>query len=181
MSLRQEYTAGRIRILDALLASLSFAAAALSAVFLSGWRRGLLAAVFLLISVAALTRAIRAKTARGAAPKESDAHLVQLLDENGNGIADWDLLDRTGVVIGRSSREMSVDIDLTRSAYDALIEEEHAVLNFSGGSWYVEDVSAKNGMELLRRGKTYGLAKGAPCMLVSGDIMCLAGARLKFI
>lgn len=39
-----------------------------------------------------------------------------------------------------------VDIDLSDVEYASLISKEHAVLNYSSGSWFIEDLESENGV-----------------------------------
>ena len=56
---------------------------------------------------------------------------------------------------------------------------EHAVLNYSAGSWYVEDLNSKNGVSVQKGDKRkYKLAPGHPCLLARGDILYIGLVRL---
>ncbi|OYP51475.1 hypothetical protein CG709_02420 [Lachnotalea glycerini] len=107
---------------------------------------------------------------------------VILLSENDEKLTSWDIYGKNGLVIGRDIGENQVDINLDQTTYASMIDIEHAVLNFSGNDWYVEDISVKNGVSIQKTdGKKYKLAYGKPCKLERGDIVCVALTRLQVI
>ena len=105
-----------------------------------------------------------------------------LLNEEGTRIASWNLYGKTGLVIGRDVGENHVSVDLNDVTYASMISVEHAVLNYSGDSWYIEDISEKNGVSVEKRdGKKYKLSYGKPCKLERGDIIFIALTRLQIL
>lgn len=107
---------------------------------------------------------------------------VVLLGENDNRLASWNIYGKNGIVIGRDVGENNVTINLNDSTYASMIDVEHAVLNYSGDYWYIEDISDKNGVSIQKRdGKKYKLAYGKPCRLEKGDIICVALTRLQIL
>lgn len=115
-------------------------------------------------------------------PRTQKAEITEavLLNEEDGVVASWLLHEKTSAVIGREAGENQVDINLNGSAYAAMVEVEHAVLNYTGGAWYVEDLSSKNGTSVQPRadGRKYKLAAGQPCRLHNGDILHIGLARL---
>lgn len=104
---------------------------------------------------------------------------VILLSEENTFLARWNLYGKTGMVIGRDIGENQVDINLDHTTYAGMIEVEHAVLNYSGNDWFVEDISIKNGVSIQKSdGKKYKLAAGKPCKLEKGDIIYIALTKL---
>lgn len=102
-----------------------------------------------------------------------------LLNENDTELAHWDLYGKNGVVIGRDVGENHVTVNLSEATYASMIEVEHAVLNYSENNWYIEDISAKNGVSIQKSdGKKYKLAPLQPCKLEKGDIIYIALTRL---
>ncbi len=78
--------------------------------------------------------------------------------------------------------ENHVTVNLDQAVYASMIDVEHAVLNFSGNDWYVEDVSAQNGVSVQKMdGKKYKLAYGKPCKLERGDIIFIGLTRLQLL
>lgn len=103
-----------------------------------------------------------------------------LLNDEDHPLASWPLYGKVSMVIGRDAGENQVDINLDSSAYASMIDVEHAVLNYSAGGWYVEDLSSQNGILVQKRkdGRKYKLAPGKPCRLEAGDIIYVGLARL---
>lgn len=113
----------------------------------------------------------------------SDSELITeivLLSEEDTELLTWDLYGKTAMVIGRDVKENQVDIDLGRSPYASMVEIEHAVLNFSGGNWYVEDLGSSNGISVKKEedGRTYKLSSDTPCRLERGDCLYIGLNRL---
>ena len=113
------------------------------------------------------------------APGTALTELV-LLGEDGTRLASWNIYGKNGVVIGRDIGENHVTVNLNNVTYASMIDIEHAVLNYSGDSWYIEDVSEKNGISIEKiDGKKYKIAYGKPCKLERGDIIHIALTRLQ--
>ncbi len=87
---------------------------------------------------------------------------------------------RTSALIGRDVKENEVDIDLGQGPYAGMADIEHAVLNFSAGSWYVEDLGSKNGLRLKKAadGRMYRLSPDLSCKLEKGDCLYVGMNRL---
>lgn len=115
------------------------------------------------------------------APFQALTELV-LLNEKNEKMTSWNLYGKNGLVIGRDVGENQVDINLEQTTYASMIEVEHAVLNFSGNDWYIEDISSKNGVSIQKTdGKKYKIAYGKPCRLERGDIIYVTLTRLQII
>lgn len=107
---------------------------------------------------------------------------VVLLGENDSRLASWNIYGKNGIVIGRDIGENNVTINLNDSTYASMIDVEHAVLNYSGNNWYIEDISEKNGVSIQKRdGKKYKLTYGKPCKLEKGDVIYVALTRLQIL
>ena len=106
---------------------------------------------------------------------------IELLSDTGEAIAFWDLYQRVSAVIGKDLRENHVDIDLQKSEYRSTVDLHHAVLNFSGGDWYVEDLGSRNGIMVQKNvdGRKYKLDRNQPCKLEYGDILFVGMCKLK--
>ena len=61
--------------------------------------------------------------------------------------------------------------------FRSMIDVEHAVLNYTAGSWYVEDLNSRNGIAVQKAadGKKYRLSADKPCRLEKGDILFVGG------
>ena len=113
--------------------------------------------------------------------EENPTELV-LLSEEGGHIASWNIYDRNGLVIGRDVGENHVTINLENTTYASMIDIEHAVLNYAGNNWYIEDISSKNGVSIQKRdGKKYKITYGKPCKLELGDIIFIGLTRLQIL
>lgn len=105
---------------------------------------------------------------------------LALVNEENEVVKEWSILDKTSLLIGKSTNKNQVDIDLNLSIYSNLIEEEHAVLNYAGGNWYVEDICMENGVKIQKAqdGVQYRLVKYSPCSISKGDILFIAKTKL---
>ncbi|MDE6357457.1 MAG: FHA domain-containing protein, partial [Eubacteriales bacterium] len=111
---------------------------------------------------------------------------INLLNEQGNSIKSWDLYGKTSLIIGKDRKNQYndvtlVDINLNDCAYATLIDVEHAVLNYSNGCWYIEDLDSKNGVSIkkLTENKKYKLSKDQPYKLEKGDSIYLGLTELQ--
>lgn len=105
-----------------------------------------------------------------------------LLNEEGDRLASWEIYGKNGIVIGRDVGENHVTINLDHTTYAGMIEIEHAVLNFSGDTWYIEDISDRNGISIQKSdGRKYKISYGKPCRLEQGDIIFVGLTRLQLL
>ncbi len=111
---------------------------------------------------------------------------INLLNEQGNVIKSWDLYGKTSLIIGKDRKNQYndvtlVDINLNDCAYATLIDVEHAVLNYSNGCWYIEDLHSKNGISIKKQmeNKKYKLSPEQPYKLEKGDIIYLGLTELE--
>lgn len=79
---------------------------------------------------------------------------ILLLGEDNNITDTWDIYRKTSIVFGRDEGENQVDINLKNTDYAGTVDGEHAVMNYSGGSWYIEDLDSENGTRIQRNGRT---------------------------
>lgn len=98
---------------------------------------------------------------------------IVLLNEEDKPLMSWDIYGKTAMVIGRDVKENQVDIDLGQSPYASMVDIEHAVLNYSAGSWYVEDLGSSNGISVKKvsDGRVYKLSRDTACRLERGDCL----------
>ena len=111
---------------------------------------------------------------------------INLLNEQGNIMKSWDLYGKTSLIIGKDRKNQYndvtlVDINLNDCAYATLIDVEHAVLNYSNGCWYIEDLYSKNGISIKKQTETrkYKLSPEQPYKLEKGDIIYLGLTELE--
>lgn len=106
---------------------------------------------------------------------------ISLLNKDGEIISTWELYGKISAVIGKDIGENHVDINLNETPYAAMIDVEHAVLNYADGNWYIEDLDSKNGISIQKVGqdKAYKLSALQPCKLDFGDIVFIGVCQLK--
>ena len=108
---------------------------------------------------------------------------ITLLNKNGDGVFSWELYGKTSAVIGKDIRENLVGIDLSQSPYAAMIDVEHAILNYADGNWYIEDLDSANGISIKKfdDNEIYRLSASEPCKLDFDDIIfiCMCQLRLE--
>lgn len=145
-----------------------------------------LVAVGLMIFAHSTWTLYRALTARTTAEKISERLLntitqITLLNKNGDSVFSWELYGKTSAVIGKDIGENLVDIDLSQSPYAAMIEVEHAILNYADGNWYIEDLGSANGISIKKfdDNEIYRLSASEPCKLDFGDMIFIGMCQLK--
>ncbi len=106
---------------------------------------------------------------------------ILLLGEDNNITDTWDIYKKTSIVFGRDEGENHVDISLKNTDYAGTVDGEHAVMNYSSGSWYIEDLDSENGTRIQRNGedKPYRVSSREPCKVEKGDVIYLGLAPLK--
>lgn len=105
---------------------------------------------------------------------------IALVNENNEIIKEWNLSEKVSMVIGKNNKENKVDIDLSQSIYSNLIDYEHAVLNYAGGGWYIEDLCSNNGVSMEKKEDNilYKVANYSPCIIKKGDILFIGKTKL---
>lgn len=128
----------------------------------------------------------RALTERTAAEKfsESQSNMITqitLLNKNGDSVFSWELYGKASAVIGKDIKENLVDIDLSQSPYAAMVDVEHAVLNYADGNWYIEDLGSANGLSIKKfnEDEIYRLNGSEPCKLDLGDMIFIGMCQLR--
>ena len=109
-------------------------------------------------------------------PAEAAVTALVLLGAGQRDIDRWDLVGKTSALIGKDSAESHADVDLKGTEYSSMIDEQHAILNYTETGWFIEDLSSRNGTGILKPGheREQLLAAGMPCKLSPGDIICIA-------
>lgn len=175
------------KITDAGIVICATALAIYTAVWLENIWRWPLFVLFMAIAIAALNNLIdqfmprrkEKKYGEGSGMSNSIQELI-LLDENEKPIKAWDLSGKVSLLIGRDNPQEPVDIDLEECEYSALIDEQHAVLNYCLDAWYVEDLNSHNGIRVRKvdDGLCYRVMKDRPCRLTAGDLIYIANTKL---
>ncbi len=112
--------------------------------------------------------------------RSSGIEKLILIDEEGVSLKSWDVGGRISLVIGKSSADSEVDIDLKDTDYSSLVSRQHAVLNFANDSWFIEDIGSVNGSGIKRADESskFKIEKGTPYKINSGDIIYIANSKL---
>lgn len=136
------------------------------------------AAIFLVLTV--LDATVDKRFIRYDMKKRGISELL-LLGENNNVTDTWDIYGKTSIVFGRDEGGFQVDVNLKNTDYAGTIDGEHAVMNYSGGSWYIEDLDSENGTRIQRggEGKVYKVSSREPCRVERGDIIYLGLAPVR--
>jgi len=100
--------------------------------------------------------------------------VLTLLGEDDRPIRVWDITGKVGLLIGKSDDEYQVDIDLSGTDHNSFIDPEHAMLNYYESGWWLQDVSSRNGVSVIRKSKEIVLGHFAPMLLEPGDVICVA-------
>lgn len=105
---------------------------------------------------------------------------IALTNEDNEVIKEWQVSEKTSLLIGKSSGENEADIDLSESIYSTLIDDNHAVMNYAAGKWYIEDLASKDGViiQKIEDGIQYKLIKYSPCVITKGDIVSIGKTKL---
>jgi len=115
--------------------------------------------------------------------KNIDTQTLSLLNEYDEIVHTFSIANSVSAVIGRSTEENQVDIDLSNSSYAALVHPIHATLNYAGGNWYLEDVAGINDLKIQPRDggdSIFLISPDRPCKVEQGDILFVANTRLLF-
>lgn len=103
-----------------------------------------------------------------------------LLNDRSLGTKEWTLKGETSLLIGKKSVDGDVDIDLTGTEFESLVNNQHAVLNYVSGVWYIEDIDSFSGIGIKKAGKlgAQRLQNGEPNPVRSGDILYIGNTKL---
>ncbi|AQR94230.1 FHA domain-containing protein [Clostridium saccharoperbutylacetonicum] len=111
---------------------------------------------------------------------ESNISRIELVNEENEIIRVWEIGERISFIIGKNSMDNEVFIDLNCSIYSKFIDNNHAVLNYAAGKWYIEDLSDRSGITIKKSDDDtkYRIVKDAPCELKRGDILFISKVKL---
>ncbi len=135
--------------------------------------------LFFFILTIADSRKIRQQETYGVKRKEISE--ILLLGEDHNITDTWDIYGKTSIVFGKDEGENQVDVNLKHTDYAGTVDGEHAVMNYSDGKWYIEDLDSENGTRIQRGedGRTYRVSSREPCRIEKNDIIYLGLAPIK--
>lgn len=109
-----------------------------------------------------------------------DIKKLVLLSQDGEVAREWEVQGKTSLLIGKSSTDQEVEIDLTGTEYASLINNEHAVLNCVSEAWYIEDIDSVNGVGIKKADKRIKnrLRHESPYRINKGDTIYIANTRI---
>jgi hypothetical protein len=141
--------------------------------------KAIVSSVLIFVSVWLLLYSLL-KPAQKKTPSSEGITKLVMLDEDGQSRKEWYIHGEISLLIGKSSNQSEVDIDLSESEYASLISKQHAVLNYVSGSWFIEDVESRNGVGVkkARQKEKTRLELDEPHRIGSGDILYIANTRL---
>lgn len=112
--------------------------------------------------------------------ESNNINIIELVNEDNEIINQWSIKEKISFIIGKSNGDNQVLVDLNKSIYSTLVEDNHAVLNYAAGTWYIEDLSIESGVciQKIDDGKKYRIVKDTPCSLKRGDIIFISKVKL---
>ncbi|MCM1560815.1 MAG: FHA domain-containing protein [Butyrivibrio sp.] len=136
--------------------------------------------LFLILAIADRDRKGRPRRHRGKRRRtKGGIHVLALLDEEDRIVTEWNIAGKTSLLIGRDTRREDVDINLANTAFGGMVDRQHAVLNYTAGQWYIEDLDSTNGIRIRKPdGRIYEVSKTQPCQVEKGDILFIGLTRL---
>ncbi len=111
---------------------------------------------------------------------ESPIRKFILITRDGEREKEWYCEGMSSFLIGKGTTLQDVDIELGDSQYNDYISNEHAVLNYSDGYWYIEDLNSFNGVGIKKKGEEYAfrLKPLVSYKVDEGDLIYIAKAKL---
>ncbi len=111
---------------------------------------------------------------------QSNIKKFVLITRDGEKEKEWYCEGVNSFLIGKSTMNNEVDIDLADTYYTEYISPNHAVLNYTEGYWYIEDLNSKNGVGIKKRGEEYAfrLKPMTSYKIDEGDVIYISKAKL---
>lgn len=146
-------------------------------IFVAG---GIVLLFFLILAIADTDKKDRKYKIRGWNQNGNGGiHSLILLDENNQELTEWNIAGKISVLIGRDTRKENVDINLANTAFAGMVDRQHAVMNYTAGQWYIEDLDSANGIRIEKKdNRIYEVSKKQPCMVERGDIIMIGLTKL---
>lgn len=134
--------------------------------------------IFLLICIGLLSLLFNLRPEADDMPSKITS--IALLNEEDEVIREWNMEGEVSLLIGKDTGGDMIDIDLMESAYATLIDVQHAVMNYAGKDWYIEDLYSTNGISIEKQSDMirYKISKERPCKIEKGDILYIANTKL---
>lgn len=115
--------------------------------------------------------------------KKEHIKKIALINEVGHILKEWSVEGKTALIIGKSVGNKKVDIDLSDTASADTISKQHAVLNYTGDKWYVDDIDSKNGTRVQKVNKNtiLDLKLVGTVEVEPRDIIYISNTRLQLL
>jgi len=106
-----------------------------------------------------------------------------LLSQEGGHEKEWHVSGEIAFLIGKSTADKEADIDLGDTQFSEYISNEHAVINYSEGCWYIEDIGSLNGVGLRKKSEEhiFRLRACVPYRVDIGDVIYISKAKLLLL
>ena len=103
-----------------------------------------------------------------------------LLNLDGECEKEWHVLGVTAFLVGKETANREVDMELGDTHHSDYISNEHAVINFSSGCWYIEDLDSKHGVGIRKKGAEYAfrLKSSVPYKVEVGDTIYISKVKI---
>ncbi|MDR1066644.1 MAG: FHA domain-containing protein [Clostridiales bacterium] len=112
--------------------------------------------------------------------EERDINRFALIAKDGEREKEWHCAGVSSFLIGKSTPAEDVDIDFSDTQYCELVSNQHALLNYSEGFWYIEDLGSVNGVGIKKKGDEYAmrLKPFVSYKVDEGDVIYISRAKL---
>lgn len=175
------------RFADIMVCSLAAAVMILSYLYMDRFRpavcgtAGIFFMVFLIMAVADTEKSEKQRRRHRRKRRcQGGIHALVLLDEDGAAVSEWNIAGKISVLIGRDTRKEDVDINLANTAFGGMVDRQHAVMNYTAGQWYIEDLDSANGIRIQKKdGRLYEVSKTQPCLVEKEDILFIGLTKLQ--
>lgn len=177
------------RLADVMVCSIAAAIMALSYIYIERETvrmtvfiaAGVIFLLFLAMAFADRQQAVRPRRRdRERQLSRGSIHVLALLDEEDRIVSEWNIGGKISVLIGRDSSREDVDINLSNTAFGGMVDRQHAVLNYTAGQWYIEDLDSTNGIRIQKKdGRLYEVSKTQPCLVEKEDILFIGLTKLQ--
>lgn len=110
----------------------------------------------------------------------SDVSKLVHLGKDMKPLSEVSLYGRTGIIIGRNTTGQIVDLDLSNADNAGEVAKEHAVLNYAGGSWYLEVLDGAHRVGIRKDGDSivYRLKAMTHYKISKGDLIYISHEKI---
>lgn len=111
------------------------------------------------------------------APPISSVKRFVLVNQEGENEKQWGAEGAKSFLIGKSPQ---ADMNLGDNHYADYVANEHAVLNYAGGYWYVEDLNSQNGVGIRKQDEefTFRIKPMTSYKIDPGDVIFVARVKI---